>query len=106
MMPRRWTDEAIDNVLARIRAGEKTADIAAEFGISRVSLRSVLHKRRGAVVSKAREEMYGDMSKLWQDGVKIADIASRYHMSANTLASIAVKRRDLFPRRKKRRDET
>lgn len=38
MMPRRWTEEAIDNVLARIRAGEKTADIAAEFGISRVSL--------------------------------------------------------------------
>ena len=29
MMPRRWTGEAIDNVLTRIRAGEKTADIAA-----------------------------------------------------------------------------
>ena len=106
MMPRRWTDEAIDNVLARIRAGEKTADIAAEFGISRASLRSAIHKHRGAVVSKAREEMYGDMSKLWQDGVKIADIASRYHMSAITLASIVVKRRDLFPRRNKRRDDT
>ena len=106
MMPRRWTDEAIDNVLARIRAGEKTADIAAELGISRVSLRSAIHKHCGAVVSKARKEMYGDMSKLWQDGMKIADIASRYHMSANTLASIAVKRRDLFPRRNKRRDET
>ena len=77
MMPRRWTEEAIDNVLTRIRAGEKTADIAAEFGISRVSLRSAHHKHPGAGVSKAREEMYGDMSKLWQDGVKIADIASR-----------------------------
>ena len=105
MMPRRWTDEAIDNVLARIRAGEKTADIAAELGISRVWLRSAIHKHRGAVVRKAREEMYGDMSKLWQDGVKIADIASRYHMSANTLASIAVKRRDLFPPRYKKGDE-
>lgn len=106
MMPRRWTEEAIDNVLARIRAGEKTADIAAEFGISRVSLQSALHKHRGAVVRKARDEMYDDMSKLWQDGVKIADIASRYHMSANTLTSIVVKRRDLFPRRYKRVDET
>ena len=106
MMPRRWTEEAIDNVLTRIRAGEKTADIAAEFGISQVSLRSAIHRHRGAVVRKAREELYGDMSKLWQDGVKIADIASRYHMPAITLASIAVKRRDLFPRRYKKGDET
>ena len=106
MMPRRWTEEAIDNVLTRIRAGEKTADIAAEFGISQVSLRIAIHRHRGAVVRKAREEMYGDMSKLWQDGVKIADIASRYHMPAITLASIAVKRRDLFPRRCKKGDET
>ena len=106
MMPRRWTEEAIDNVLTRIRAGEKTADIAAEFGISQVSLRSAIHRHRGAVVRKAREEMYGDMSKLWQDGVKIADIASRYHMPAITLASIVVKRRDLFPRRYKKGDET
>lgn len=106
MMPRRWTEEAIDGVLARIRAGEKTADIAADYGVSEVSLRSSIQKHRGAVIRKTREEMYGDMSKLWQDGLKIADIANRYHMSASALANVAVKRRDLFPRRYKTEDET
>lgn len=98
----KYTDEMITEMI-RLRHAGLTA---AELGISRVSLRSAIHKHRGAVVRKAREEMYGDMSKLWQDGMKIADIASRYHMSAITLASIAVKRRDLFPRRYKKGDET
>lgn len=31
MMPRFWTDAVIDDVLSRIRAGERTADIAEEY---------------------------------------------------------------------------
>ena len=103
MMPRRWTDEAIDNVLARIRAGEKTADIAAELGISRVSLRSAIHKHRGAVVRKVREKMYADMAKLWEAGWTVPQIAHKYNMNPQTLAHIITRRRDLFLRKNKRR---
>ena len=48
MMPRFWTDIVIDDVLSRIRAGERTADIAEEYAISAASLRSVAGRRTPA----------------------------------------------------------
>ena len=103
MMPRRWTDEAIDNVLARIRAGEKTADIAEEYAISAASLRSAIWQHRGSVVSEARQKMYADMAKLWEAGWTAPQIAHKYNMNPQTLAHIITRRRDLFLRKNKRR---
>lgn len=103
MMPRFWTDIVIDDVLSRIRAGERTADIAEEYAISAASLRSVIWQRRGSVVSEARQKMYADMAKLWEAGWTTADIAHKYDMHPQSLAHIIQRRRDLFPRKNRRR---
>lgn len=103
MMSRFWTDIVIDDVLSRIRAGERTADIAEEYAISAASLRSVIWQRRGSVVSEARQKMYADMAKLWEAGWTVPQIAHKYNMNPQTLAHIITRRRDLFLRKNKRR---
>lgn len=103
MMPRIWTDAVIDDVLSRIRVGERTADIAKEYGISTASLRSAIYQRRGSVVSEARQKMYADMAKLWEAGWTVPQIAHKYNMNPQTLAHIITRRRDLFLRKNKRR---
>ncbi len=103
MMPRIWTDSVIDDVLSRIRAGERTADIAEEYCISAASLRSAIYQHRGSVVSEARQDMYADMGKLWEAGWTTSDIARKYDMHPQTLAGIIQRRRDLFPRKNRRR---
>ena len=102
MMPRFWTDAVIDDVLSRIRAGERTADIAEEYAISAASLRSVIWQRRGSVVSEARQKMYADMAKLWGAGWTVPQIAHKYNMNPQTLAHIIARNRDLFPRKNRR----
>lgn len=103
MMPRFWTDAVIDDVLSRIRAGERTADIAEEYCTTGAALRTAIYHHRGGTVKEAREDMYADMAQLWEAGWTTADIAHKYDMHPQTLAHIIQRRRDLFPRKNRRR---
>lgn len=102
MMPRIWTDPVIDDVLSRIRAGERTADIAKEYGISTASLRSAIYQHRGSVVSEARNDMYADMGRLWEAGWTSSDIARKYGVDPRTVTRIIARHRDLFPGSRRR----
>lgn len=102
MMPRIWTDTVIDDVLSRIRTGERTADIAEEYCISAASLRSAIYQHRGSVVSEARKDMYADMGKLWEAGWKSSDIARKYGVDPRTITRIIAQHRELFPGSRRR----
>ena len=85
MMPRIWTDTVIDDVLSRIRTGERTADIAEEYCTTGAALRSVIYHHRGGAVREAREDMYADMGKLWAAGWKTTPAASDWRTTSRTI---------------------
>jgi uncharacterized protein (DUF433 family) len=103
MMPRYWTDPILDDILSRVRTGERIADIADEYGMSGSALRNIIYRHRGSAVREARKDMYVNMAKLWDAGWTTVDIAHKYDMHPQTLAHIIARNRDLFPRKNRRR---
>lgn len=105
MMPRYWTDPILDDILSRVRTGERIADIADEYGTSGAALRNIIYRHRGSAVGEARKDMYVNMAKLWVAGWTTVDIAHKYDMHPQTLAHIIARNRDLFPRKNRRSAE-
>ena len=105
MMPRYWTDPILDDILSRVRTGERIADIADEYGTSGAALRNIIYRHRGSAVREARKDMYVNMAKLWVAGWTTGDIAHTYDMHPQTLAHILARHRDLFPRKNRRSAE-
>ena len=47
MMPRYWTDPILDDILSRVRTGERIVDIADEYGTSGAALRNIIYRQIG-----------------------------------------------------------
>lgn len=98
----KWTYEKIDEVVERLKKGERYKDLAADYGVTVTSLYSVIRRypRASTIIRDARVR---GMAEMWKAGAHVDRIAEEYHIKRSAVYAIAEEYRTLFPPRKRRR---
>lgn len=98
----KWTYEKIDEVVERLKKGERYKDLAADYGVTVTSLYSVIRRypRASTIIRDARVR---GMAEMWKAGARVDQIAETYHTKRAAVYAIAEEHRTLFPPRKRGR---
>lgn len=98
----KWTPDKIDEIVERLKKGERYSDIAADYGVTVKSLYGVTRRypRASIIVRDARLR---GMAEMWKVGAHVDRIAEEYHIKRSAVYAIAEAYRTLFPPRKRGR---
>ena len=97
----KWTPDKIDEIVERLKKGERYSDIAADYGVTVKSLYGVTRKYPRASII-VRDTRVLTMAERWEQGVRVEQIAEEFHIKPATVYATASAFRDIFPRRCKK----
>lgn len=97
--PAKWTREKVDEVVERLKKGERYSDIAADYGVTVKSLYGVTRKHPHASTI-VRDARVLTMAERWKAGVRVDQIAEEFHVKPSTVYATAEQFREIFPPRK------